>query len=244
MKPSRIDIGSIRREQIVDAAVAIIAERGLQNLSLSEIEKRTGMTRGHLTYYFPAKETILLAVFDRLLKLMCERHEVTSGRDFDRVPPDSACEAFGVLLPGVMRGPEVNPEFHTLLYTFVSQAGHREDFRQRLASLFEEWRGHFARQLAEDRARGKIRRRVPPRIMASLIQAVLHGLALQLAVDPRAFDREEMLTLCLDVVGSYLGVRPEKTRKRKKKPAMTAPPANGSRTGEHHRSRPQGVPHE
>src|SRR5256885_9126065 len=73
MKQARIDIGSIRREQIVEAAVSVITERGLQNLSLSEIEKKAGMSRGQLTYYFPAKEDILLAVFDRLVQLMYSR---------------------------------------------------------------------------------------------------------------------------------------------------------------------------
>ncbi len=54
MKTPRIDIGTIRRQQIVEAAVAIIAEQGLQNLSLSQIEKKAGMSRGQLTYYFPS----------------------------------------------------------------------------------------------------------------------------------------------------------------------------------------------
>jgi AcrR family transcriptional regulator len=229
MKSSRIDIGSIRREQIVDAAVAVIAEQGLQNLSLSEIEKRAGMTRGHLTYYFPTKEAILLAVFDRLLQLMCERQDVTSGRDFNQAPPESALEAFQCLLPGVMQGPERNPEFHALMYTFLSQIGHREDFRQRLAALFEEWRGHFARRLADDYAQGKAARPVPPRTTASLIQAVLHGLALQLAADPNAFDREEMLHLCLDMVGSYLQ-RAAPARKRPRQPTRRAA-VNGAPPG-------------
>src|ERR1700752_4037486 len=73
MKTPRVDVGSIRREQIVQAAVAVIAEQGIQNLSLSEIEKKAGMSRGQLTYYFPAKEEILLAVFDRVLQLMYQR---------------------------------------------------------------------------------------------------------------------------------------------------------------------------
>ena len=40
MKNGRINIGSIRREQIVEAAAAVIAEQGIQNLSLSEIEQK------------------------------------------------------------------------------------------------------------------------------------------------------------------------------------------------------------
>src|SRR5262249_61242666 len=73
MKKSRVDIGSIRREEIVEAAVSVIAHKGFQKLSLSEIEKKAGMSRGQLTYYFKTKESILLAVFDRLLQLMYQR---------------------------------------------------------------------------------------------------------------------------------------------------------------------------
>ena len=53
MNQSRIDITFIRKEQIVDAAVCVIAQQGLQNFSLSEIEKKAHMSRGQLTYYFP-----------------------------------------------------------------------------------------------------------------------------------------------------------------------------------------------
>src|SRR3954471_17912864 len=73
MTRQRGAVGRQRREQIVEAATAIIAEQGLQNLSLSAIEARTGMSRGQLTYYFKAKEDILLAVFDRLLCMMHQR---------------------------------------------------------------------------------------------------------------------------------------------------------------------------
>ena len=47
MKTARIDIGTIRREQIVEAASSIIADQGIQNLSLSEIESKVEMSRGN-----------------------------------------------------------------------------------------------------------------------------------------------------------------------------------------------------
>src|SRR4051812_29843584 len=73
MSNRRADIGKLRREQIVEAAVAIITAEGLDHLSLSAIEQKAGMSRGQLTYYFPAKEDILLAVFDRLLSMLHRR---------------------------------------------------------------------------------------------------------------------------------------------------------------------------
>src|SRR5262249_61861760 len=84
--------------------------------------------------------------------------------------------------------PPLSPEFHALQYTFLSQIGYREDFRRRLASLYEQWRSRMAQGLADDLARGKSRRPVPPRAMASLIQALLHGLSMQAPADPGAFN--------------------------------------------------------
>jgi AcrR family transcriptional regulator len=205
MKNPRIDIGSIRREQIVEAAVAVITEQGLQNLSLSEIEKKAGMSRGQLTYYFPTKEAILLAVFDRLLLLIYQRIGTPTGQDCAEA---GGWEWVRHLLERVIGQPPVSSAFHCLQYTFLSQIGHREDFRQRLATLYEEWRSHMAHGLSVDLTGGLSGRPVSPRAMATLVQAILHGLAMQAAADPQAFQRDEMLALCLDVLSSYLRIKP------------------------------------
>jgi AcrR family transcriptional regulator len=201
MRTARIDIRSIRQEQIVEAAVAVIAEQGLQNLSLSEIEKKAGMSRGQLTYYFHAKEDILLAVFDRLLQLMYERIGQPEGNGVAR---PGGLELVKHLLEKLLSRPPVSQEFHVLQYTFLSQIGHREDFRQRLARLYEEWRSHMAEDFAGCQPRLPSHRALSPRALATLIQSLIHGLAMQAAADPEAFDREEMIDLCLDVLRAYL----------------------------------------
>ena len=139
MTTSRTSIASIRKDQIVEAAVAVIAEQGLPNLSLSEIEQKVGMRRGQLTYYFKHKEDILLAVFDRVLQLTYERLGRPSEVDGDD-GPQSGWAMAQYLLEALLTKPPLSPEFHCLQYTFLSQIGYREDFRQRLATLYEEWR--------------------------------------------------------------------------------------------------------
>src|ERR1043166_5813663 len=117
MKSSRIDIASIRREQIVEAAVAIITEQGLQNLSLSEIETRASMSRGQLTYYFPTKEDILLAVFDRLLLLTYQRIGTPEGQGPEKAGGwDWVCH----LLERLLTQAPANTQFGCLQYTFLS----------------------------------------------------------------------------------------------------------------------------
>jgi AcrR family transcriptional regulator len=204
-KNSRIDIGSIRREQIVEAAVGIIAERGIQHLSLSEIETRVGMSRGQLTYYFKTKEAILLSVFDRLVELIHQRQgQDKRAGEAARWEPQSWEEVVQWVLGKILEQPPANPEFGALQHTFLSQISHREDYRLRLASLYGAWRGHMAAILGSQYGRDPGDKAFPARSMASLIQAIFHGVAMQVAADPSAVNRTEIVELCLDMLSTYL----------------------------------------
>ena len=183
------------------------------------------MSRGQLTYYFPAKEDILLAVFDRLVQLMYRRiGEPERGDGTQSGGAEWTCH----LLDRLLRQPPVSPEFHVLQYTFLSQIGHREDFRQRLATLYEEWRSNLAKGLALDMAHAPGQTHVSPRALATLIQAILHGLAVQAAADPEAFDREEMANLCKEMLNNFLGVSAGRSSNGKQKPGPSGSP-NGAR---------------
>jgi hypothetical protein len=48
--------------------------------------------------------------------------------------------------------------------------------------------------------------------MATLVQAILHGLAMQKAADPQAIDTRAIVHLCLDMLDTYLWVRGPKTK--------------------------------
>jgi AcrR family transcriptional regulator len=216
MRKPRVEVGKLRRAQIVEAAVAVIAEKGLQELSLSAIEERTDMSRGQLTYYFRTKEDILLAVFDRLLEMLRQRVQTDADH------PQARCDVAGwerleAFLHWFVLTPPHDPAFHALQHTFLSQIGHREDFRQRLANLYEEWRGHIAADVAAETGRTAT---VSARTVASFVQAVLHGLSMQRAADADAFDRVEMLRLMLDLLRAYLRPTPPAARNgQSKRPA-------------------------
>src|SRR5580700_463582 len=73
------DVARRRREEVMDAAEAVIAGQGIDQLSLAKIEERAGMSRGQLTYYFPTKESILLAVHERMLRRMIREFKAADG---------------------------------------------------------------------------------------------------------------------------------------------------------------------
>jgi AcrR family transcriptional regulator len=208
-RAGRIDIASIRREQIVEASIGIIVQQGLHQLSLSKIEKAAGMKRGQLTYYFPTKEDILLAVFDRLVQMLHQRMEGSAGPCDDNGGFSSAWDLSLKLLHMALRPPakdDFGQQFHALQHTFLAETSHREDFRQRLASLYEKWRDGAA-TLWEHSAHdaSPLAKSVSPRTLGSFLQSIIHGLFVQLSADPEAFDRTEMLKLCIGVLAPLFG---------------------------------------
>ena len=195
------EIARLRREQIVEAAVEIIASQGLHNLSLSKIETRAGMKRGQLTYYFPTKEDILLAVFDRLLLLLYEQFSDGENPNATRGVPD-LWDCVQKMLQTVLHSrPKFGKEFHSLQFTFLAQMAHREDFRAKLASFYAEWRQWMAAHWqVSAKSQAVLAKNVSGQTVSSFVQALMHGLGVQLAADPNAFDRTEMLTLCVGVL--------------------------------------------
>lgn len=54
------------RAALVDAAVALIAERGLSGVTLSDVGARAGYSRGLAVYHFGSKTGLILAVFEHV----------------------------------------------------------------------------------------------------------------------------------------------------------------------------------
>lgn len=184
------EVARQRRDQIVEAAMDIIATRGLHELSLKEIEKKTGMARGHLTYYFRHKEDILLAVFDRMLDRMIADaiRAMQAGGPMPGTGRPWDCLTFMLTRNMRPHTPE-QMAFGSLLHTFLAQIGYRDDYRAKLARRNAEWRGHMAADFAGN-ALGPPT--VPPNELASIVMALIQGLAMQRAVDPTAFDDGRM----------------------------------------------------
>lgn len=57
-----------RREQLVDAAVAILAEEGLARATTRNITDRAGLALGAFHYVFDSKDDLLAAVMERVLR--------------------------------------------------------------------------------------------------------------------------------------------------------------------------------
>src|SRR3954454_12990414 len=52
------------REHVLAAAMEMIAERGLEQLTMAALGREVGMSSGHLLYYFRSKDELLLRTLE------------------------------------------------------------------------------------------------------------------------------------------------------------------------------------
>lgn len=197
-----------RKEQIVAAAKEIIAREGIHRFSLGRLEKQVGMARGHLTYYFPTKEAILLAVFDKMLADMKEQMPAEAEKCGG---PRPMTGRMGEALPFIFSFSHsdlpAHRDFLSLVWTFFAQMNHRPDFRDKMATANAGWREMLAMDYT-----GSVPNPPPakPHTVACVLMALITGLDGQLAADPNAFDRSEVAELCLRLLAPLFPERPMK----------------------------------
>ena len=66
-------IHSIRVPQILEATVNLIAEQGIQNITLDQVADRAGLSKGGLVHYFPGKEQLIKRAVSGFFKEIFER---------------------------------------------------------------------------------------------------------------------------------------------------------------------------
>lgn len=67
---TRKTIRDIRSEELIDAAILAVHERGYSVVTMTEIAKRAGTSAASINYYFGSKERLMEATMRRLLDIL------------------------------------------------------------------------------------------------------------------------------------------------------------------------------
>ncbi|MFF3017839.1 TetR/AcrR family transcriptional regulator [Streptomyces sp. NPDC057939] len=174
------------REDVLVAAMATIAERGLEGLTMAGLGRQVGMSSGHLLYYFRSKDELLLQTLEwSEASLGAERRALLSRRD----PVGARLRAYvDLYVPDGPRDP------HWTLWLEVwnrsQNAGPQE--RDRQAAIEGAWHRDLVALLAEGVSRGEFRP-VDPDRYAARIRALLDGFSIQVAVGLPGIGRDDIL---------------------------------------------------
>jgi AcrR family transcriptional regulator len=84
----RPDVRAERKDQILDAASEVFAQRGVHEARMDDIVKKSGLSKGTLYWYFKSKDDILIAIFERMFAREfqeLERIKISPGPAIEKV---------------------------------------------------------------------------------------------------------------------------------------------------------------
>jgi AcrR family transcriptional regulator len=189
--------GQTREELVVGAAAQAIAELGLSNVRLTDIAERAGMTQGHVTYYFPSKNDLLM----RAIRLSEESltaqvaDEIGRVRDpwkrLDRLITLSAADGPGD--PGWV-----------LWFQVWLTAANDVDVARVHDELDARWRAILVDVIRYGCERGAFTA-ADPEAVAQVLSATIDGLSIQLTLGSSTLNRTQLLRFCRDAARLHLG---------------------------------------
>ncbi|MCZ9348925.1 TetR family transcriptional regulator [Streptomyces mutabilis] len=176
------------REDVLAAAMEMIAERGLEKLTMAALGREVGMSSGHLLYYFHSKDELLLRTLEWSEgRLGAERGRLLTRTGTARERLDAYVDLYV---------PEGHRDPHWTLWLEVwnrsQSAAVESDARDRQAAIEGAWHRDLVALLAEGVSRGEFRP-VDPDRFASRLRALLDGFAIHVAIGLRGTDREQVL---------------------------------------------------
>lgn len=175
------DTGSRRRAQILDAATAVFARRGVQQARMDDIAAEVRLSKPALYLYFESKDAIVAELMKRLFEL-----EVADLKQLEEAPGTVAERllTFDDLVQRQFRELGVPV---SLFWEFYALALRERRARTVVRRYFAVIRERLEALIAQGVAAGELRD-VDPKATAIAILAVWEGLGLLWAAEPRAID--------------------------------------------------------
>ena len=168
---------------LLDAAAALIVERGFSALTLAAIGERAGYSRGLVTARFGSKDGLVGELIERIVGRWSHRNVLP------RTKGKSGRDAMLVMLDAIRAQAERDPRALRVLYALMFEAlGPDDALRARFAKFHEDMRADFARFVQRGKRDGSISKGVNAAAEATLVISGLRGIGYQWLLDPDHFD--------------------------------------------------------
>ncbi|WP_405885774.1 TetR family transcriptional regulator [Streptomyces sp. NBC_01136] len=176
----------------------MIAERGLEKLTMAALGRAVGMSSGHLLYYFHSKDELLL----QTLEWSEGRLGAERGRLLAR--PATARERLDAYVD--LYVPDGHRDPHWTLWLEVWNRSQNADgeARERQVAIEGAWHRDLVALIAEGVSRAEFRTVDPDRFAARL-RALLDGFSIHVAIGLRGTDREQTLRHVREFLDESLG---------------------------------------
>ncbi|SFR93628.1 transcriptional regulator, TetR family [Microbacterium sp. cf046] len=170
-RPRSYAKGVARRQEILDRAIEVFADKGAEGTSLRAIAEKIGVSHAALLHYFGSREELLV--------------EVLREGERRRSDPRDKGEVVGMMVRAAERNVTI-PGF-VALYTMLlagSLEADKEYSREFFSARFARIRAQLEELIRIGQDDGSIRRGIDPASMAALVIAASDGLQVQWLLEP------------------------------------------------------------
>ena len=187
-----------RRDQLIAAALEIIAEAGPAGATVRAIAARAGVTQGLIRHYFSCKEELTRAAYQALMSRLAEVNKAV----LDHVTPDAETR-LAAFVAAALRPPVMDGHAMGLWSGFIHLV--RQD--QGMAGVHEAYYLAYRHQIEQliDALPGR-RSAADLRRQGIACAAVIDGLWLEGSLDSNGFGTDELARIGVAAVGAILGI--------------------------------------
>jgi AcrR family transcriptional regulator len=173
-----VELETIRKAQIIDAALQTIAEQGCANVTMDDVCKAAGLSKGGLAHYYKSKNDLFKAVFLEFFQRIFIRGEETMATFEDPMDQVLSFEwLYDAQDPDTKTG-------YPILYDFIAIAVHDQEYRE----IFDDWINNWVKLLKKAVLLGQSQGRfqnVDALSAARTISAIYQGVATRWYLAPQ-----------------------------------------------------------
>ncbi len=194
----RLNITAVRRQQIIDATLRVLARKGWNETSIDEISREADVSRGLVSYHFGDKAALLAGVLERCEQIF--RRGGSAARDAATDPVERQRLS--------IRNGILSVRDYPLTYEVVMQfvIGGRSDpeLAEKVREFHRTSRASVAQRIRDGQAQGVFRKDIDPEAAAARHIAISMGIAQQWLLEPGSFDIDEVSRQAEDMMMGYL----------------------------------------
>jgi AcrR family transcriptional regulator len=198
-----------RREQMLRAALEVIAERGYADTRIADVAERIGISPALVIYYFKTKDQLLtesIRYLDNIWYAVGQRRMAELPTAAARIEEIVAMSC----LPEADAEPRSSWTLWLDFWTLAARNPEVAGLRQRDD---ERWREMVSSLVADGQRAGEFRA-IDADGFAILLCSLLDGLAIQIALDDPVVGPERAFDLCMQFISDQLGFEWKDSQRR------------------------------
>jgi TetR/AcrR family transcriptional regulator, fatty acid metabolism regulator protein len=161
-----------RREELIKATYLEVAEKGYSAVTLQDIAKRAGVSKGSTLYYFATKEDLFLGALEWLVEQVHARIHAAVEQVSDPV------EKVKAVISTIFANAQESRQFFLAYSDFVSIGTRNKRFHDQNAKFYHGCCGHDREIIAAGMEAG-VFRQIDIEDASTMLRALIDGLMLQ-----------------------------------------------------------------